>query len=161
MSASTRWLAIVAAVIAVAVFAGVIVTLTAGGAETYPEGSPERAVQDYLRAVGDREATTAISFLSPELAARCSTTAREPIANRGSSGLRATLDRATTRGETAEVHVRITETYGSGPFGANESSQTVVFILARTDGQWRITEPAWPLYCPPGAPVPAAPTPVR
>ena len=154
MSASTRWLAVVTAVIAVAVLAGIAVTLAAGGERAYPEGSPERAVQDYLHAVGDRDATTATSFLSPELAARCSTTAREPIANRGSSGLRATLDRATTRGETAEVHVRITETYGSGPFGANESNQTVVFMLARTGGQWRITEPPWPLYCPP-VPVPA------
>ncbi|MBM4410592.1 MAG: hypothetical protein FJ037_04580 [Chloroflexi bacterium] len=154
MSASTRWLAILAAVIAVAVFAGILVTMGAGGADTYPEGSPERAVQDYLRAVGDREATTALSFISPELAARCSTTSREPIASRGSSGLRATLDRATTRGETAEVHVLITETYGSGPFGANESNQTAVFILARTDGQWRFTEPPWPLHCPPVA-VPA------
>ncbi len=58
------------------------------------------------------------------------------------------------------MQVRVTETYGSGPFSSNESNQTVVFNLARTDGQWRITEPAWPLYCPPdlgGPRVPPAP----
>lgn len=148
MSASTRWLAVVAGVIALAVVAGVIVSLTAGDEKAYPPGSPERAVQDYLHAVADRDVTLATSFLSDELVARCSTVSRDVIANRSSSGLRASLERVTTRGETAEVHVRITETYGDGPFGSNESSQTVVFTLLRSGDEWRITEQPWPLYCP-------------
>lgn len=154
MSTSARWLVIVAVVIAIAVLAGIAVTLGTGGERTYPDGSAERTVQDYLHAVSDRDVTAATSLLSTELVARCSAMAREPIANRGSSGLRATLDRAVTRGETAEVHVRITETFGAGPFGSNDSSQTVVFVLGRAGGQWHITEPPWPLYCPP-APAPA------
>lgn len=153
MSASTRWLLIVGAVIAAAVLVGVVVTATAGDADTYPDGSPERAVQDYLQAVRDRDVTSAIAFLAPDLAERCSPTYREPITDRGATGLRATLDRATVRGEIAEVHVRITETYGGGPFGANESTMTVVFILERMDGRWLFTEPPWPLYCPSPAPV--------
>lgn len=165
MSASTRWLAVVATVIAVTVLAGIAVTLAAGGAETYAEGTPERTVQDYLRAVSDRDATAANSLLASDLAKRCSSFGHDPIANRGGNALRATLDRAVVRGETADVHVRITETYGSGPFSSSESNPTVVFNLARTEGQWRITEPAWPLYCPPErvppAPGGAAPAPVR
>lgn len=166
MSASTLWLAIVATVIAVTVLAGIAVTMAA---ETYAEGTPERTVQDDLHAISDRDATNANSFLAADLAARCASSYREPIANRSGTALRATLDRATVRGETADVQVRITETYGSGPFSSNESNQTVVFNLARTDGQWRITEPAWSLYCPadpggprvPPAPGGAVPAPVR
>lgn len=153
MSAATRWLAIVGAVIAVAVLAGIVVTVTAGDADSYPEGSPERTVQDYLQAVRDRDATAVVAFLAPALAQRCSSAYRDPIINRGTNGLRATLDRATTRGETAEVHVRITKSYGGGPFGSNESTMTTVFILTSTDGRWLFSEGPWPLFCP--APVPA------
>lgn len=161
MSASTRWLAIVATVIAATVLVGIAVTLVAGGAETYPDGTPERTVQDYLRAISDRDATTANSFLAADLAERCAPYHRDLITNRSGTALRATLDRATVRGETADVRVRITETNGSGPFGSDESYQNVVFNLARTDGQWRITEPAWPLYCPPEARGPAVPAPAK
>jgi len=142
MSAATRWLAIVGAVIAVAVLAGIVVTVTAGDADSYPEGSPERTVQDYLQAVRDRDATAVVAFLAPALAQRCSSAYRDPIINR-----------ATTRGETAEVHVRITKSYGGGPFGSNESTMTTVFILTSTDGRWLFSEAPWPLFCP--APVPA------
>lgn len=148
MSSSTRWLVGIGAAIFLAVVAGLLITVTTGREATYSEGTPERVVQDYLHAVSDRDASAAMSFLSSELAARCTNTFRDPIVNRSAS-LRATLDRATVRGDTAEVHVRITETYGTGPFGANESTQTVVFSLAKSDGGWRIAESAWPLYCPP------------
>ncbi|TAK81087.1 MAG: hypothetical protein EPO16_00295 [Dehalococcoidia bacterium] len=153
MSNSTRWLAGIGAAILLAVVAGLVITVTTGRETTYPEGTPERVVQDYLHAVSDRDATAATSFLSPELAARCSTTYRDPIVNR-SAGLRATLDRATVRGDKAEVQVRITETYGAGPFGSNESTQNVAFNLTKSDAGWRISEAAWPLYCPPSVPAP-------
>lgn len=153
LSNSTRWLAGIGGAILLAVAVGLVVTATAGREATYAEGTPERVVQDYLHAVSDRDAGAAMSFLSSELAARCNTTFRDPIVNRSAS-LRATLDRATVRSDTAEVHVRITETYGTGPFGANESTQTVVFSLAKSDGEWRIAESAWPLYCPSPLPAP-------
>jgi hypothetical protein len=155
MNASTRWLAIVAAGIAVAVIAGLAITLIAGEAELFPEGSPERVVQDYVRAVDDRDAMTATSYLSPELAARCTDHARDPMIHRGDGALRATLDRVTVRGDRAEVHVGITETFGSGPFGSSDSRHVVVFVLGRADDRWLITETPWPLYCP------SIPAPVR
>ena len=106
---STRWLVGVGVVLALFVAAALMFTAFAGRETVYSEGSPERAVQQYLHAVSDRDVGVATSFMTQELAARCATTYREPIVNRTSS-LRATLDRTTTRADTAEVHVRITET---------------------------------------------------
>jgi hypothetical protein len=149
VATSTRWLALVAAGIAVAVIAGIAMTTLAGGERTYAPGSPERTVQDYLRAVSDRDATTALSFFAPDLLSKCEPKPRESISNRGSSSLRATLDRAVTRDSTAEVRVRVTESYDNGsPFGGGDSTFTQTFILTKTGDQWRFSEAPWPTYCP-------------
>jgi hypothetical protein len=154
---STRWLAGVGVAIALLVVVALVLTSVTGHEAVYPEGSPERTVRAYLHAVSERDAGAATALLTPDLAERSDTTYKDPIVNRTSS-LRATLDRATTRDDTAEVHVQITETYGAGPFGANESNQAVVFTLARSGGTWRISESPWPLYCPQPAPLaPAGP----
>ncbi len=149
MTASTRWLAVVAGTIVVAVVTGILVTTLAGGERTYAPDSPERVVQDYLRAVSDRDATAAFAFFAPDLLAKCEPKPRESISNRGSSTLRASLDRAVTRDDTAEVRVRLTESYGTdSPFGSGDSSFTHTFVLTKLDGQWRFSEPPWPTYCP-------------
>lgn len=156
MTGSSRWLAIVAGGIALAVIAGIAVTVVAGGERRYAEGTPERTVQDYLRAVNDHDATAALAFLSPAATAQCADLPRDSITNRGSSSIRATLDRTTLRDTTAEVRVRITESYGSsGPFGNGESTMTQTFTLVQAQGQWRFSDAPWPLYCakPIGVPV--------
>lgn len=156
MTASNRWLAIVGAFIALAVIAGIVVTSFARGERVYAEGTPERSVQDYLRAVSDRDANRATSYLAPELATRCGQTPRDGITNRSSSSLRATLDRTTYRGDRqAEVQVRLTETYNESPFSGGNSAYTQVFVLTQADGAWRFSKSPWPLYCP--APTPNAP----
>ena len=156
MAASNRWLAIVGALIALAVVAGIVVTSFARGERLYPEGSPERTVQDYLHAVSDRDASKATSYLSPELTTRCEQTPRDGITNRSASSLRATLDRTTYRSDRqAEVQVRLTETYNESPFMGGNSTNTQVFVLTQTSGGWRFSESPWPLYCPP--PTPNAP----
>lgn len=148
MTGSSRWLAIVAANIALAVIAGIAVTVLAGGERRYAEGTPERTVQDYLRAVNDHDATTALALLSPAAAASCADIPRDSITNRGSSSIRTTLDRTTLRDATAEVRVRLTESYGSsGPFGSGDSTTTQTFTLAQAQAQWRFSEAPWPLYC--------------
>ena len=148
MSASTRWLAGVAVVVVLVLAAGIGAAALGGRAPQYAEGSPERAVQDYLAAVGDRDSTAAQTFFSAELRSRCRDYPRDMISRQSRQGLRATLERTTVHGDTAEVRVRITESYGDAPFNSNESSHTEVFALVREDGQWRFTDSPWPLYCP-------------
>lgn len=158
MTASTRWLAILGAGIVVAVIAGIAVTTLAGGEREYAEGSPERVVQDYLRAVSDRDSTRAFSYFDPALLASCGPKPREAITNRGSTSLRATLDRTAVHDGIAEVRVRLTESYNNdSPFGSGESTFTQTYILKQVDGAWRFAEAPWPTYCP----QPALPVPVR
>ncbi|MDA0301722.1 MAG: hypothetical protein O2822_04275 [Chloroflexi bacterium] len=154
MTASNRWLGLVAAGIAIAVIAGILVTTFAGGEREYAPGTPERAVQDYLRAVSDRDATAAFAFFSPELLERCEPKPRESISSRGDSTIRATLDRSEVRDSTAEVRVRLTESYNTdSPFGSGESTFSQIYVLTRADGEWRFSEAPWPTYCPQPIPV--------
>jgi len=154
MSASNRWLMLLGAGIAVAVIAGIAVTTLAGGEREYPADSPERVVQEYLRAVSDRDSTKAFSYFAPALLEACEPKPREAIANRGSNSLRATLDRTIVHDDIAEVRVRLTEIYNSdSPFGSGESTFTQIYVLKRVDGAWRFSEAPWPTYCP----VPAVP----
>ena len=147
MSSSTRWLAGVCAVVLVIVVVGVLAAMR-GGAQTYSTDSPEYAVQQYVRAVADRDATKAISYMSSDLQARCDTLPRDAITNRGRSNVRATLQDVQRNGSTATVRVGITENFGSGPFDGGDSTQQVVFELRQQAGVWQFTDAPWPLYCP-------------
>jgi hypothetical protein len=149
VSTSTRWLAAVAAAIALIVALAVAATMVAGGERTFQEGTPERTVQRYLAAVADRDATAAASFLSTELAQRCDSFVQDMITNRGSGTIRATLDETVLRdGGAVQVRVQLTEAYGGGPFDSGESARPVMFDLTQEDGNWRFTPAPWPMYCP-------------
>ncbi len=148
MSGPTRWLVIVGIIVVLAVAGSIAVSLTADHGPDYAEGTPERTVQDYLHAVADRDATRALAFFSAALSDRCGSVSRESITRRGDNGFRATLDRTTQRDSRTIIDVSITEVYGSGPFGRNESTQSVVFELVQENGVWRLSEAPWPFYCP-------------
>lgn len=155
MSGSTRWLIAVAGIIGAAVVVSVLVATLAGGEEEFPEGSPEAAVQGYLRAIADRDAPAALAFLSTDLTERCGEIPREAVVQRGDNRFRATLTETTVRDNTTQVEVEITEIYGSDPFGGNEYDFQQVFVLVQEGGEWRFDETPWPLYCPRPVTVPA------
>lgn len=148
MSGSTRWLLGVLVGVSVIAAAGIAVAMGTR-APAYPEDSPEYAVQQYVAAVADRDASKAIGYLSSELVARCESIPRESITNRGRSSVRATLLEVTRRDGTAVVRVRVTESYGDAPFGGGESNMEQTFELTRSADGWRFTDAPWPLYCPP------------
>ena len=148
MSGSTRWLLLAAVVVVLVIGAGVAASMMGGTARTYPEGSPERAVQQYLQAVASNDGPRAFEFLSTDLAKRCAGYPREGISNRGRQSVRATLEQTTTRGDTATVRVTLIESYGNDPFGGGESNFSQVFELRQEGGQWRFSQPPWPIYCP-------------
>lgn len=148
MSSSTRWLVGVLVVVALVAVAGVVAA-TGARPRTYPEGSPERVVQEYVQAIADRDSTKALSYMSKDLRDRCDPTPTESISRRGSAGVRATLQDVMTRDTKATVRVEITESYGDAPFGGGESKQEVVFELLQAPDGWRFSEAPWPVYCPP------------
>ncbi len=154
MSGSTRWLVAVAGVVGAAVVVSILVAALAGGEKEFPEGTPEAAVQSYLRAIADRDASAALAFLSTDLTERCGDIPRETVVQRGNNRFRATLTQTTVRDDTTEVDVEITESFGSDPFGGNEWSFHEVFVLVQESGDWRFDETPWPLFCPTPATAP-------
>ena len=136
--------------------------------ETLSEGSPEATVQQFLKAVEGEDFQIAYGFLSEELREDCSVqdfvgaNARNGRLRNG----RVTLERTQTVEDTTFVTVRITQFFGSGPFGTSESTFEQRFPLSQENGEWRFTQYPWPYFqCGPFKPervIPApTPPPVR
>jgi len=158
MSASTRWLAGVGIVVAVVVITAAVLTALAEDEQQFPPGSPEAAVQSYLREVANGDATAAFAYLSSDLLDHCGDFPRDAITQRGNYRFRATLVETVERDAFVEVNVDVSERWGDPPFGGGESTWRQVFVLSQEDGAWRFSESPWPLYCPNPKPLPAVPS---
>ena len=131
-----------AAILAALLIASVAVALLRGEAEL-DAGSPEAAVQRYIRALADRDFDAAYSMWAPEVRERCDI---EDIAigNRYDYELdtlaesRVTLDDVDVVGDVTNVRVSATETRGGGLFGPSEYTRDMTFSLRQYDGQWLI-----------------------
>ena len=126
--------------------ASVVVALARGESEFEP-GSPELAVQQYLKALADSHFETAESLWSPDLREDCSF--EEFLLNvKGSlerlSEARITLDDVQTVGETTVVSVRVVRTTGGGLFGPSETVSSYDYKVRTFEGDWRIVDHTWP-----------------
>lgn len=108
MSTATKIGSAVGAVILVAVI--VALAFGQGGVRTYPEGSPEAAVQTFLQHLYDGELQDARSGLEPGVANRCSTgdLRYTPASYRDV----ARITEVTVNGSTAEVTVVFSDQSG-------------------------------------------------
>lgn len=162
------WLIGGGAFVGLLLIASVVVALVQGE-DTLPDGTPERAVQLYIKAVRDDDFEAVRNMLSGELRKECPV---ETMAARSFGGGKAARDSrvilkdSRTFDGTAVVTAEVTRIRGSGPFGTSESSHEQWYTLIQEDGQWRISQNPWPHYCPqplrPPAPRPtpeATPTP--
>ncbi|MCY4655136.1 MAG: hypothetical protein OXC95_18475 [Dehalococcoidia bacterium] len=140
------WLIGGAALLGLLLIASIIAALLQGESEFDP-GSPEAAVQDYLRALDQEDFQAAYDALSPELQSRCSI--EDMFGGRRSGRWKLhdrqiTLEDAQTFEETTFVTVRITELRGGGLFGPSEYAFEDAFALKRFDGHWKFSENPWP-----------------
>lgn len=127
----------------------VAVAMLGRGAPVFPANSAEGAVQEYIRAVADRDVTTALSWLPTSLVGRCRDALREAISLRESQDVRAALELTTRRDTTAEVRVRVSESFGSPSSRRPETERSVAFEMQRSGDLWQITGTSWPAPCPP------------
>ena len=157
-SASSRWLAGIAIAVAVLVAVSVALVLfdRRGEPDLFPPESPEGAVQRYLLAVDSRQDREAYGYLNPELSEKCdfdhfqdSVRNFQPGGGRRDQDLRVSLIGSEAVDEIMEVSVRVTRYRVDPPFGGDEYSSTRTFVLEEIDGDWRFTEPPWPMsWCP-------------
>ncbi len=157
-SVSSRWLAGTAAAIVALIVAGVAAALIAGGpAETLPEDSPERVVQQYLQALDNDDYRAAYAYFGGSLQQSCSLhDFRQRMRWRAGQSDRVVLEQTEEIDGRAIVSVRVSSVSLDAPFAfaPNETSFRMEFALEREEGAWRFIEPPWPLgYCEP-APTP-------
>jgi hypothetical protein len=104
--------------------------------------TPEGVVQSYLQAVLDRDYGTAVSYLAPDTAERCTAAAfRDAWVP---DGLTAELDDVSTSGDRAQVRVVLHPAVELAPVDPTVTT-TELFTLERTDAGWRLVGTPWPL----------------
>ena len=144
---------------------GSIVISLSNDEEVFDSGTPEYAVQQYLRSMGQGDFETARGNLSPDLQAECSIEELfKQVSGRRDQldDNRITLESVQLVGETTSVTVKVNEFRGGGLFGSSEWSYERRFFLRQIDDEWKFTEFPWPLtHCEPSArdgSAPPAPT---
>ena len=145
------WLIGAAATLAVLLIASIVLALTSRETVFAP-GTPERAVQDLLRAAEDEDFEIAYGMLSEELHEKCALQGFLDARGYGyrfdDGDIRATLRETKVVDNLTLVNVRITEFYGGGPFDSGESSYERRYTLRQEAGEWKFTEYPWPYdYC--------------
>jgi hypothetical protein len=136
--------------------------------ETFAAGTPEMAVQSFIKAFEGEDFQASYELLSNGLKDRC--TVDQMFGWQGGFNdrfrdSRITLEDTTMVASTTVVAVRITEFRNGGPFDTSESSYVQRYTLRQEEGQWRFSQFPWPmLNCGPvkiSAPTPAVvePTP--
>ncbi|MBM3945597.1 MAG: hypothetical protein FJ317_08955 [SAR202 cluster bacterium] len=149
---SKWWLFGTGAFIVVLVIASIVIALTEREAALTP-GTPEEAVQRFLRSWEDRDYASAHAMLVSNLQADCPIeqfASQDQYRAFSRNDPRVTLEDTQVFDGTTTVTVRITDFYSNEPFGTSESSYTQSFTLKQdTDGAWRFTQYPYPVYgCP-------------
>ena len=144
------WLIAGGAILGLLLIASVVVAVLQNEAEFAP-GSPEAAVQTYLRALDEDDFQAVHDALSPELQEQCSIEdmfGGRYVSQRRSAleDKRITLEGARTLDETTFVTVRIVELYSDGLFGPSGFDYDETFTLEQFDGHWRFSENPWPRF---------------
>lgn len=148
------WLIGGAAFLTILVVAAIVVALTQTE-KPLTEGSPEAAVQGFLRATEAKETQIAYDFFSNDLKSEC------PLEDFGGRNFgrgqiddsRIVFDKTDVVDGTAFVTLQVTQFYGNGLFGSSESTHSEQFTLSKESGQWKLVRNPWPYYnCGPSSP---------
>ena len=144
------WLIGGGAILGILIVASIVVAILQKEAEFAP-GSPEAAIQAYLRALDEADFQGVHDALSPELQDRCSIEdmfgGRYPTQRRSRlEDKRITLDGARTLDETTFVTIRISELRSDGLFGPSGYDYDETFALKQFDRQWKFSENPWPHF---------------
>jgi hypothetical protein len=125
------------------VLAAVVLVLSANRfTADYDPGTPEGTVQAYLQAVTTGDYAEAATFLDPSGDCDVDDLDRAGVPD----SARVYLVRTEVEGDAATVTVEITLPSGGGPFDTAGVSETHLFRLVRSGGDWRLTGTPWPLY---------------
>jgi len=140
---------IVAAVALVLLLVASVIVAALESEEPFEAGTPEAAVQDFLRAVEEDELETAYGLLSAELREECSAEQVFSVSfgyRHQFDQNRITLEQTSEVGGSTLVTVRVASFQRDGPFGGSENSFLQRYALRRMDDQWQFVDFPWPLF---------------
>lgn len=137
-----RTLIVILSVIGVLVVVALVAVFSRGEPKVLDASTPAGVVQRYAAAVIAGDEATAVTYLAPDLRARC-----EKFTNTSVDNVRITLVSTTERTESADVKVSLaTSSDQGGPFGtSSEYATEEVFDLVKVDGKWFISTTPWSL----------------
>lgn len=113
----------------------------------FSQDTPEWAVQQYLKALEERNSEAAYGFLADS--AKDTNTRRSyerGMATPGEPSRRILLDKSEITDGQARVVVSISTFQSSGPMNTSEYTQRFDFRLKREGGQWKILSPTYPPF---------------
>ena len=143
------WMLVGAVFVGVLIVAAIALTLLQRE-QSFEEGTPEKAVQEFLKAYTAEDFGRAYDLWAEELKQDCS---RDEYVQRSvGSGRRLSDSRVRLTdteyvgedGQRVVVLARETRVTGDGPFSTSESSIRQRYTLALEQGEWRFTEVPWP-----------------
>ena len=134
---------VIAAAVVTMVALLTVALLAARSPASYPEGSPEAVLQDFVAALIDEDESTVLALLTPESRQRCASEL-EYADWRYGAGQRAELLSIEVVGDRAEATVRFRQFDDGNVFGASWWDDDAVYVLERVDGTWLVARAGWP-----------------
>lgn len=157
---NSYWLIGGGVMLGILIVASVVAAVLQKEAEFEP-GSPEAAVQGYLRAIEEGDLQTAYDLLSPELQESCSVEGMFSEVGDHWPRLedeRVTLEEVRAINDVTIVEVNIAGFRNIGLFGPSEYGWDESFALRRIDGEWKFSQAPWPHFsCTRNGPSPSGP----
>ncbi len=113
---------------------------------SYPEGSPEAALQQFVSASLDEDEDAMLLLLTDQMRSRCTALLADSGFDRSWSGtsLRADLAEIEVDGDRAEAMVRFQEGNNDDPFDSSSWDFERRYVLVESDGSWFIERAGWP-----------------
>lgn len=134
--------------VVIAMLALLTVAIVAGRSPaSYPEGSPEAALQAFVTAVLDNDEDAVLALLTDEHRSRCRTEIDDEsvYGRRWSEGdVRAELESIEVREERATAIVQFRNLDSDDPFGGSSWDRDHRFTLRDTEDGWLVDGAQWP-----------------
>ncbi len=139
------WLIGGGGILAILLAASIVLSIARGEAEFDP-GTPESAVQQYVRALVDGDFEVAEALWSPDLSEDCSFQLFALESRRDLDSIseaRITLKETRLVGDTTVVTVGVVRSSGGGKFGPSEYETSYDFGLRQFDSEWLLLGHTW------------------
>ena len=147
MGSSNRSRVVLVAIgVVVVVLIGIAVVIALQPPQALDPTTPEGTAQGYFQALHDGDDALVNSYFSDDLKDRCDDALYLDDSGRYAQQETTSVSIVSTNvdGDEAIVELRITVTYGEGPFDSGSDRFDETLVMERQGDRWLISEPAWP-----------------